>query len=52
MKYNSYKHNIRYHPIIFEGKNWLHSTNDFEGERITLVYFKQNVKDKNEINEI
>lgn len=49
---NSYKHNIKYHPIMFEGNKWLHGTSNFEGERITLVYFKQNTKNNNLENEI
>jgi hypothetical protein len=39
---NSYKVDIKYKPILFNGANWLHSTNDFEGTRYSLVFFKQN----------
>lgn len=41
---NSYKHNINYQPLLFNGKNWLHSSDTFIGDRITLIYFKQNYK--------
>jgi hypothetical protein len=40
---NSYKHNIRYSPLLFNGHSWLHSTDAFEGNRISLIYFKQNI---------
>jgi len=46
---NSYKHSICYRPILFNGKNWLHSTDVFCGNRITLIYFKQNYKKENVI---
>jgi hypothetical protein len=39
---NSYKIDIKYKPILFNGANWLHSTEDFEGTRYSLVFFKQN----------
>lgn len=41
---NSYCHNIRYQPILFEGKKWLHSTNDFIGNRYSIVFFNQKTK--------
>ena len=41
---NSYKHNICYRPILFNGGTWLHSTNNFIGNRISLIYFTQNCK--------
>jgi hypothetical protein len=39
---NSYKHDIKYKPLLFNGKKWLHSTDDFDGTRYSLVFFKQN----------
>lgn len=41
---NSYKHNICYRPLLFNGKDWLHSTDTFTGNRISIIYFKQNYK--------
>jgi hypothetical protein len=41
---NNYCHNIRYQPILFEGSKWLHSTNDFKGNRYSLVFFNQRTK--------
>lgn len=38
---NSYKQDIKYYPIIFNGALWRHGTNDFEGTRYSLVYFNQ-----------
>jgi hypothetical protein len=39
---NSYKHDIHYKPLMFEGKKWIHSTNDFNDNRYSLVFFKLN----------
>ena len=39
---NSYKIDIKYQPILFNGAQWLHSTDDFTGDRYSLVFFKQN----------
>jgi hypothetical protein len=39
---NSYKVDIKYKPILFNGAIWKHSTDDFEGTRYSLVFFKQN----------
>ena len=36
---NSYKHNIRYKPLLFNGKKWEHSTEAFEGNRYSIVFF-------------
>lgn len=38
---NSYKHNIKYQPILFNGSEWKHSTEPFTGDRFSLVFFKQ-----------
>lgn len=39
---NSYKHDIHYKPLMFDGKKWIHSTNNFSGNRFSLVFFKLN----------
>lgn len=36
---NSYRHNIKHSPILFNGKRYLHSTNSFTGSRISLIFF-------------
>ena len=36
---NSYKHDIRYKPLLFNGKCWEHSTDSFTGNRFSIVYF-------------
>jgi hypothetical protein len=36
---NSYKHNIRYKPLVFNGKTYLHSTEPFTGSRYSIVFF-------------
>jgi hypothetical protein len=36
---NSYKHNIHYKPILFNGSMWIHSTEKFIGNRYSLVFF-------------
>ena len=39
---NSYLHDIRMRPLLFEGNKWLHSTAEWVGRRVVLVYFRQN----------
>ena len=36
---NSYKHNIRYKPLLFNGKRWIHETEPFNGNRYSIVFF-------------
>jgi hypothetical protein len=36
---NSYRHNIKYMPLLFNGKRYMHSTRPFIGNRISLIYF-------------
>lgn len=38
---NSYKKDIKYQPILFNGADWKHSVDDFEGNRYSLVFFNQ-----------
>lgn len=39
---NSYKHDIHYKPLMFDGKKWIHYTDDYIGDRYSLVFFKLN----------
>jgi len=39
---NSYKKDIKYQPILFNGADWKHAVDDFNGNRYSLVFFKQN----------
>ena len=39
---NSYRHNIKYMPLLFNGKRYMHSTRPFIGNRISLIYFTLN----------
>jgi len=36
---NSYKFNIQYKPLLFDGSEWIHSTAPFTGTRYSLIYY-------------
>ena len=36
---NSYRFNIKYEPLLFNGRIWEHATSSFTGTRYSLIYF-------------
>jgi len=41
LKINSYNHNIHNNPVLFNGCKYLHETQQYVGNRYSLVYFTQ-----------